>query len=265
MKCKKFCSTTICIVEQNFCFILVFTGNVVVTMRIVIAKCSVDYTGRGDTRMETKTRAIMIKSDGAISIHHDKGNKPLNYMGNKNVFTESSKMVDGKDIPVWNFEMGNKEVLTILMHEIYSDSKFLLPENDEGLIKDGTEYQLQDWLAEHPEELGDDYEIIGKEYQTGAGPVDLLVRHRESEQVYAVEVKRTAMLGAVGQVQRYVDALNESGDLGEVLGLIVALDVRPKTVALAEKKGISLHTIDSNWKARKNDEKEFFNSLVALS
>lgn len=225
-------------------------------MRIVIAKCSVDYTGRGDTRMETKTRAIMIKSDGAISIHHDKGNKPLNYMGNKNVFTQTKRIIDEQEVPVWNFEMGNKEVLTIIMHEIYSDSKFLLPEDDEGLIKDGTEYQLQDWLAENPEELGDYYKVIGKEHQTGAGPVDLLVKHRGTGQVFAVEVKRTAMLGAVSQVQRYVEALNETEEFGAVEGLIVALDIRPKTVALAEKKGIKLHTIDGNWKERKNNEKE---------
>lgn len=206
--------------------------------------------------METKTRAIMIKSDGAISIHHDKGNKPLNYMGCKNVFTETVRIVDEEEIPVWNFEMGNKEVLTILMHEIYSDSKFLLPEDDEGLIKDGTEYQLQDWLAENPEELGDDYEVINKEHQTGAGPVDLLVNHVATGQVFAVEVKRTAMLGAVSQVQRYVEALNETEEFGVVQGLIVALDIRPKTVALAEKKGILLHTIDNNWKHRKNETLE---------
>lgn len=214
-------------------------------MRIVIADCSVIYTGRGDTKMLRAVRSIIIKSDGAVSIHNDFGNKPLNYMGAKStVFSESSI----GDVLIWRFE-NRKENLTVRIHSVISDTSHDLDLNDQGLIRDGTENHLQEWLAENPQALGEGYTLVAREAQTGNGPVDLLMKDAEGIHV-AVEVKRVAMLGAVGQVLRYVDALNETGEYGVVRGLIAALDVRPNTVKLADKKGISYVTVDAAWNGR---------------
>lgn len=216
-------------------------------MRVVIADCELDYTGRGDTRGERATRAIIIKADGSVSIHSDKSNKPMNYMGDKNVMTESTKYIGDKEVLLWQFDL-RRENLTITMHQVFSDSKFALSANDSGLERDGTENHLQEWLADNPHELGGNYELIQREYQTGAGPVDLLVRDSMTGEVVAVEVKRVAMIPAVDQVKRYVEALNETEEHGVVKGLIVALDIRPKTIELAEKRGIPYHVVRTDWK-----------------
>lgn len=216
-------------------------------MRIVVADCSAVYTGRGDTKLEKAVRAIMLKDDGAISIHNDKGNKPLNYMGKGNIFSE--ELHDGNVI--WNFDT-RKENLTLTLHSIISDNDYALELDDPGLVRDGTENHLQEWLADNPSALGGDYTLIGREYETGNGPVDLLVQ--DAHGIYiAVEVKRVAMLTSVDQIGRYVNALKEKKGFEDVRGMVAALDIRPKTSLLAEKRGFEMHLIDNElWKSRKD-------------
>lgn len=218
-------------------------------MRIVIADCSAVYTGRGDTKLAQGVRAIIIKEDGAVSIHNDAGNKPLNYMGKGNLFSEE---IDDDGNLVWQFDT-TKENLTLTLFGLVSDSSHALIVNDEGLVRDGTESQLQAWLAENPHALGGDYELIQREYPTGDGPVDILVQDQRDGSYVAVEVKRTAMLGTVGQTMRYVAGLRETPDFynREVRGMIAALDIRPKTSKLAEKRGIECITIAEAWRTHK--------------
>lgn len=222
-------------------------------MRIVIAKCSAVYTGRGDTKLNESTRAIIIKQDGAVSLHSDLGNKPLNYMGKGNVFTEENNEVG----LIWRFDSRN-ENLTIIITELISDSSFDLPAEEEGLIRDGTENHLQAWLADNPEVIGSGYTLVQREYPTGNGPVDLLVKDADGNPI-AVEVKRVAMIGAIGQVKRYVSALtDEDGDFADtpVKGIVVALDIRPNTLKLAEKRGIDCVCVADAWNARKTPADE---------
>ena len=50
-------------------------------MRLVIARCSVDYEGRLTAHLPLATRLILLKSDGSVSIHaDDRAYKPLNWM-----------------------------------------------------------------------------------------------------------------------------------------------------------------------------------------
>ena len=50
-------------------------------MRLVIARCSVDYIGRFDAHLPMADRLIMVKADGSVSVHaDDRAYKPLNWM-----------------------------------------------------------------------------------------------------------------------------------------------------------------------------------------
>lgn len=206
-------------------------------MFITIAECSVVYTGRGDTTLGPARRAVIVKDDGAVSIHSDKGNKPLNYMGAPNVLT---KTVNSDGNPVWSFDT-RKESLQVTFLEVFETVDFPLGDKEPGLVRDGTEDQLQAWLAERPEQFGEGYSLVQREYQTGAGPVDLLFRHEDGHML-AVEVKRVAMLGAVDQILRYLAELQE--EYSVVRGAIAALDIRPKTMTQAVKKNVDTFVID---------------------
>lgn len=206
-------------------------------MLTMIATCSAVYTGRGDTTLAPCRRAIIVKDDGSVSIHSGKGTKPLNYMGSPNVLTVMSDD-DGNE--VWSFDT-RRESLQVTLFEVHDKADFPLDEDDPGLVRDGTEAHLQEWLADRPETFGEGYFLIQREYQTGAGPVDLLFGHPDGH-VLAVEVKRVAMLPSVDQALRYVTALADEFD--DVRGVVVARDVRPKTRVQADKKGISWLEVD---------------------
>ena len=210
-------------------------------MKLTVARCSVTYTGRGDTTLQEAVRVIIVKSDGAVSIHHDAGNKPLNYMGKGNVFTEEEK----EDGLYWSFDT-RKESLQIRITEVYSQFEMEADVENSVLERDGTEHQLQAWLAEHPETLGEGYRFVQRECPTGAGPVDLLVQDENGNPV-AVEVKRVAMLGAVDQASRYVEALRQVEGFEDVTGLVAALDIRPNTQKLADKRGVRTVTLPRYW------------------
>lgn len=206
-------------------------------MRIVVANCSVDYSGRGQTHLPYAVRALLIKADGSVSIHADlNGNKPLNYMGAPCVLTIRKR---GRS-QVWVFE-NKKESIQVRIRSIISDETFHLDGTEPGLARTGTEHELQAWIAEHPYCLGDSVQFIQREYRTGAGAVDLLMRDELG--FLAVEVKRVASLGSVDQVLRYVDALNAHGELGVVRGVIAALDIRPTTAAQALRRGVECITV----------------------
>lgn len=210
-------------------------------MRIVVASCSVFYSGRGDTKLGEAVRAIIIKDDGAVSVHNDKSNKPLNYMGKGNVFTVD----DSGENLVWFFD-ARKESLQIVLHHIVSDSTFALGEDEEGLVRDGTEYHLQEWLSVHPEVVGEGFRFVMREFPTGVGAVDLLMVDGDGVPV-AVEVKRVATPTSVYQALRYVDAMREQVGYENTYGIVIAVDLRPNMVKLAEKRGVKVVEVPFDW------------------
>jgi RecB family endonuclease NucS len=251
-------------------------------MKLAVADCSAIYDGRGNSTLPRGIRTLMIKNDGSVSIHSEKSNKPLNYM--KGASRTESVNKEGK--ATWTFE-SKHEVLEVTIYELKFVSEVELMEDDPGTEMDGTERHLQEWISMHPEILGNGFTVIGREFHTGKGPVDILALDREGNPV-AVEIKRIAMLGAVDQVRRYVDSIKISGqkiepqevglfepvsqdlvnedgsprvpvgveinledkgiDLSKIRGMIAALDIRPKTSDWAAKHNIATITLPSDWK-----------------
>lgn len=213
-------------------------------MRVVVALCSVKYSGRGDTTLDAAVRAIVVKNDGAVSIHNDKSNKPLNYMGAGCSFTEIVSENDSETL--WFFDT-RKESLTITLYSVLSDVNLELDPGEIGLVRDGTESQLQEWLSEHPETFGEGWKFIEREFKTGVGGLDLLMEDPDGNPV-AVEVKRTATPNSVYQVIRYVDAMKETKGFENVYGLVAEVDLRPNMITLAEKKQIITVAVPPFWR-----------------
>lgn len=221
-------------------------------MRVIIADIEAVYVGRGNTTLSRGIRSIIIKRDGSISIHNDESNKPLNYM-KKAAFLETFDSFGNK---VWTFEARN-ESLSITIHSIIQEMNHELMEDDPGLVRDGTESQLQEWLSENLYKvLGDDYAFVKREFQTGHGAVDLLLIDKNNIPICA-EVKRTALLGVVYQTKRYVDAVKTNPDIPEeyssynfeeAYGMILGIDIRPKTLQFAEKHNITCINVPKDWR-----------------
>jgi RecB family endonuclease NucS len=204
-------------------------------MRLVVARCEVDYTGRLSAHLPMATRLIMVKADGCVAVHSDEGAyKPLNWMTAPNYLEER----EGE----WVVTNRAGERLVIRFEEVLSDSEHplgLAP----GLAKDGVEAELQRLLADAPFVLEQGLSLLRREYPTDLGPVDLLCRD-PSGQVVAVEVKRRAEIDGVEQLARYLERLNRDPALAPVRGILAAQAISPQARTLAAARGVACIEVD---------------------
>ena len=212
-------------------------------MRLVVARCQVDYAGRLTAHLPMATRVLMIKADGSVLVHSDGGSyKPLNWMSPPCTVREGT--TDEGEIE-WTVTSKTDDTLRILIEEIHHDSSHELG-IDPGLQKDGVEKHLQELLAEHPATLADGLTLVRREYPTAIGPVDLMCREvgLDDARHVAVEIKRKANIDAVEQLTRYLDLLNRDPLLTPVRGILAAQTIVPQARTLAEDRGICCAVVD---------------------
>jgi RecB family endonuclease NucS len=205
-------------------------------MRLVIARCSVDYVGKLTAHLPMAPRLILIKADSSVSIHaDDRAFKPLNWMNPPCKLREEEG--------TWTVTHGKTgEKLVLTMEEIIHDSSHELGV-DPGLIKDGVEAHLQELLAEHITTLGAGWTLVRREYMTAIGPVDILCRDHTGASV-AVELKRRGDIDGVEQLTRYLELLNRDPLLAPVKGIFAAQEIKPQARVLAADRGIACVTLD---------------------
>jgi endonuclease len=209
-------------------------------VRLVIAKCQVDYAGRLTAHLPMATRLIMVKTDGSVLIHSDGGSyKPLNWMSPPCKVTEA---VNADGVHEWTVTGKEDDTLRILLEEIVHDSRHDLGV-DPGLQKDGVEKHLQEMLADHPATLAAGLTLVRREYPTAIGPVDLMCRDAEGRSV-AVEIKRRGDIDGVEQLTRYLELLNRDPKLRPVRGIFAAQEIKPQARVLATDRGIACAVVD---------------------
>jgi hypothetical protein len=202
-------------------------------MRLVIARCSVDYVGRLTAHLPSATRLLLVKADGSVSIHaDDRAYKPLMWMSPPCTTVDA----DG----TWTVTNKAGEQLVITVEEVLSDVSHALG-SDPGLVKDGVEKHLQELLADRCHVLGAGWTLVRREYPTDIGPVDLLCRDGSGAHV-AVEIKRHAEIDGVEQLTRYLQRL--STVLGPVRGVLAAQSFKPQAKVLAGDRGIVCVQLD---------------------
>ena len=216
-------------------------------MRVVIARCSVDYQGRLLAHLPLATRLLLVKADGSVLIHSDGGSyKPLNWMSAPcamaEVSPEEHEIADGVET-VWVVQHAKSEDrLRVLLHEVLHDSAHDLGV-DPGLVKDGVEAHLQRLLAEHIATMGPGFTLVRREYPTAIGPVDILCKDATGASV-AVEIKRRGDIDGVEQLTRYLELMNRDVHLAPVTGVFAAQEIKPQARTLAADRGIRCVTLD---------------------
>ncbi len=204
-------------------------------MRLLVARCSVDYIGRLTAHLPVAVRLVMVKADGSVSIHaDDRAYKPLNWMSPPCRIEEAPG--------VWRVVNKAGEELRITLDEIFHDSSHELG-IDPGLVKDGVEAHLQELLAASPQVLGPGFTLVRREYPTAIGPVDLLCRDGNGATV-AVEVKRRGEIDGVEQLTRYLELLGRDPLLAPVSGVFAAQEIKPQARVLAMDRGIRCVVLD---------------------
>jgi endonuclease len=231
-------------------------------VRLVIARCSVDYVGRLTAHLPMAPRLLMVKADGSVLVHSDGGSyKPLNWMSPPCLLEEEPGL--------WRVVNKAGEELRITIEEVLHDTAHELGV-DPGLRKDGVEAHLQELLAEQVQLLGDGWRLVRREFPTPIGPVDLMCRDAAGESVAveikrrgeidgahsaedggsrkaqyaAVEIKRVAGIDAVEQLTRYLELLNRDTLLAPVKGVLAAQTIKHQARVLAEDRGIRCLILD---------------------
>jgi len=190
-------------------------------VRLVIARCQVDYVGRLTAHLPMAPRLLLVKADGSVSIHaDDRAYKPLNWMSPPCWLEEAPG--------VWTVRNKADESLVITIEEVLHDSRHELGV-DPGLVKDGVEAHLQELLAAHPTVLGEDF---------------TLVRRPDPGRHVAVEVKRRGEIDGVEQLTRYLELMNRDPLLAPVAGVYAAQQIKPQARTLAEDRGIRCVVVD---------------------
>jgi len=207
-------------------------------VRLIVARCEVNYTGRLTAFLPESTRLLIVKADGSVQVHADAGGfKPLNWMTPPVVIEE-----DGDRILVRKRAGRTEDRLEIRLVEVLSDVEHEMGEAA-ALEKDGAERDLQLELAEQPEAVEQGLRLVRREWSTDIGPVDLMCRDADDGWV-AVEIKRVATIDAVEQLSRYLERIRLVPGMGECRGILAAQQLKPQAVTLAEARGIRCADID---------------------
>jgi RecB family endonuclease NucS len=216
-------------------------------VRLVVARCSVDYAGRLSAHLPLAIRLLVLKADGSVLVHSDSlSYKPLNWMSPPATFVEED--VDDERAAagvtqLWRVTNAKTaDLLVISIHEVLHDSSHELG-IDPGLQKDGVEADLQRLLAEQIELLGAGHTLVRREYMTAIGPVDILARDAAGASV-AVEIKRRGDIDGVEQLTRYLELMNRDPLLAPVSGVFAAQEIKPQARTLATDRGIRCLLLD---------------------
>ena len=205
-------------------------------MRLIVARCEVNYTGRLNARLPEALRLLMIKSDGSVMVHADTGGyKPQNWMTPPCVMEESDGYIEVR-------KHKGEDKLEIRIAEVLSDVEHDMGEAA-ALEKDGVEAHLQQLLADAPEWCGEGFRLVRREWPTDIGPVDLMCRDPQDAWV-AVEIKRIGTIEAVEQLSRYLERIREDPELRHCRGVLAAQVLKQQARALAAPRGIDCVEVD---------------------
>jgi RecB family endonuclease NucS len=237
-------------------------------VRIIVADCEAEYTGRLLARLPRARRVIMVKADESVLIFSEAGAyKPLNWMAAPCRFRETrlddedgsadrpdtgadtDADTDGEeadtDQPVSILQataLKSSDALVIRLYRVYSDESFDLG-REPGLVKDGVEDNLQHLLAEQIGRIGHGARLVRREFPTPVGPVDIMAVDGQGRHV-AIEIKRHGGVDGVEQLTRYVHFLNEDSTLRPVRGMFAAQTITPQARTLAASRGFECLILD---------------------
>lgn len=201
----------------------------------VFGRCTVNYDGRASSTLGLGDRHVMCKPDGSILVHTDEGQQPVNWQPpgcTHDVSREGDRLVleSERSTP--------EERLTVEFEQVGQVSAFAVDDATE-LSLDGTEEDLRNRILDDPELVEPGFTPLATERDTAAGAIDIFGEDDDGRTV-AVELKRKRVgPDAVGQLDRYVDALRRDlHDDAEIRGILVSPSVTDRATELLERNGL---------------------------
>jgi RecB family endonuclease NucS len=169
----------------------------------VFGTCEVSYVGRAASFADAGDLLVMVKPDGSLQVHRDRGVKPVNWQPRVDDLWVG--LDEGQAVLVAERRTPEEMLRVVFLEVALAQALHLSAEV--SLVLQGTEAQMQASLARAPEVIEVGLRVLDRELPTEVGGIDLFARDRDGRLV-VVELKRgKANHAAVHQLQRYVQAV----------------------------------------------------------
>ena len=169
----------------------------------VVSECEVLYSGRAASVAEAGDYLVIVKQDGSVQVHSHRSVKPVNWQPH----TDDLFVGVEDGVAVLRAERFNPSEMVRVAFLAPALAQALELRESGGFVLMGSEAEMQQALARHPEVIEPGLEVLHRELPTEVGGIDLFARDAEGALV-VVELKRSkANQEAVHQLSRYVDSV----------------------------------------------------------
>jgi RecB family endonuclease NucS len=202
----------------------------------LVGRCTVAYEGRAASDLGPGDRHVLCKPDGTAMVHTDEGSKPVNWQPPGS--DHEVALVDGR-LRLRSTRTGPEEELVVEFASLLQASAFDVTD-DADLSVEGTEEDLRQRVLADPDLVEPGFTPLATERETAAGAVDVYGEDSEGRTVVVELKRRRAGPDAVGQLERYVDALGR--DLhadAEVRGVLVAPSATDRARRMLGERGLA--------------------------
>ena len=219
-------------------------------MVTLVGECEVDYDGRASSHLPPGERLVILKPDGTLLVHRDSQRKPVNWQPPGSIH---SAHLDGDRLIVESVRTSPHEEIEIIFKSLAQASLLELDDTPD-LTLEGSEEDLRQRILENPDILEEGFQAMMTERETSAGAVDIYGEDADDTPTIVELKRRRVGPDAVGQLNRYVEALKRNRPGRSVRGILVAPSVTDRAEELlatedlgfislsAEKSGLSQPT-----------------------
>lgn len=145
----------------------------------------VTYHGRAASTADIGSYLVLLKRDGSVQIHGPKGVKPLNWQPRTDEIT--ALVEEGSCVLLASRRSPAELVRVTFLEPQFAQALDLMEEA--GFVLSGSEAQMQDALARHPELIGPGLQVLNRELLVESGGIDLYAQDARGRFV-VVELKR---------------------------------------------------------------------------
>jgi RecB family endonuclease NucS len=208
---------------------------------VLFGRCRVVYEGRAASTLGPGDRLVVLKPDGTVLVHTDEGQQPVNWQPPG--CTHEATVEDGQ-LVVQSRRTSPDEQLVVRFERVVHAAAFGVTDPSD-LALTGTEEDLRERILEEPSLLEPGFEPRATERETPAGAVDIYGVDSEGNAV-VVELKRRRVgPDAVGQLNRYVTALERDLHAGQtVRGVLVAPSVTDRAERLLDERDLEFVSLE---------------------
>ena len=207
----------------------------------VVGRCTVEYDGRASSSLGPGDRLVVCKPDGTVMVHTDKGHKPVNWQPPG---CEHTVSFTDEHLQLMSVRTTPAEELVVVFQSVVQVSAFDVTDK-QSLDLSGTEADLKNRILANPNLDEPGFTPLSTERGTAVGAVDIYGEDRDGRSV-VIELKRRRVgPDAVGQLERYVDALRRDLPVDtDVRGILVAPSVTDRARRMLAERGLEFSAVD---------------------